>query len=323
MTEAESDYCSTADRRSIAVGIMAYNEEGNIGLLLDSLLKQTVVDRIGRIIVIASGCTDDTCEIVARYSERYPLIELIAEQERSGKIAAINTFMSVVDEQIVVVSCGDLIFEPSTVEHLCEPFADPSIGMTGAHPMPENVQEGFVNFAVTLMWDLHHRVALRQPKMGELVAFRNILAPLDRKALCDEISIEAQIRKAGLRIIYAANATVRNQGPTTLREFFKQRCRWIAANYQVISDYKASVATMRPTLLVGATLQLMREKHLPAAWVFAVGFIELLARARAFLDYYVFRSRQKYRVWDPVVSTKILLHRASESDEERVHKMPV
>lgn len=299
----------------IAVGVMAYNEEGNIDLLLRSLLDQTVDQRITRIIVVASGCTDRTCEIVAEYCARDSRVELIAEPHRSGKIAAINQFMAMVDEPIVVVSCGDLIFERDTIENLCKPLFDMRVGMTGAHPMPVNSSGNFTSFAVNLMWDLHHLVAMNHPKMGELVAFRNILSPLDPRALCDEISIESQIRDAGLDVAYAPNATVRNQGPKNLREFFKQRCRWIAANYQVMSDYDADVSTMKPKLIISATLQLVRRRRVPYHWLAAVALIELAARARAFVDYYILKSRQKYRVWDPVGSTKILEH-VQENERE-------
>lgn len=305
------------NRANIAVGVMAYNEEGNIGLLLESLLNQTVDDRITRVIVVASGCTDRTCEIVADYCARDQRVELVAEPERSGKIAAINQFMGMVTEPVVVVSCGDLIFERSTIESLCRPFGDPRIGMTGAHPMPVNGGNGFAAFAVQLMWELHHRVAMHEPKMGELVAFRNVLSPLDPRALCDEISIETQIRAAGLEISYAPGATVRNLGPQTVREFFRQRCRWIAANYQVMSDYNASVSTMKPRLVIAATLAYLRDVRAPIHWITAVAAIEVAARTKAFIDYYLLKSRQQYRVWAPIQSTKVLAN--SSTDGERKH----
>jgi poly-beta-1,6-N-acetyl-D-glucosamine synthase len=306
------------NRPSIAVGVMAYNEEGNIGLLLESLLSQTVGEDITRIIVIASGCTDRTCEIVATYCGKDSRVELVAEKGRSGKISAINHFMTMVTEPIVVVSCGDLIFEPTTVENLCRPFEESRVGMTGAHPMPVNASKSFAAFAVQLMWELHHRVAMQHPKMGELVAFRNILSPLDPRALCDEISIEKQIRDAGLDIVYAPNATVRNQGPQTLRDFFRQRCRWIAANYQVMSDYDACVSTMKPRLVLAATRDLLRERALPYHWLASVACIEVVARIRAFIDYHILRSRQKYRVWTPIESTKVVVETTS-NEGEREH----
>ena len=107
-----------------ALGIMAYNEERNIGPLLDSVLRQSASERIARIVVVASGCTDRTCEIVEEYTRRDPRVSLIAEPDRSGKIAAVNQFLFTASEEILMVSSADLIYESDTVEHLLEPFDD-------------------------------------------------------------------------------------------------------------------------------------------------------------------------------------------------------
>ncbi len=49
----------------ISVGVIAYNEENNIANLLDSLLKQSA--RIKEIVVVSSGSTDKTNEIVKEF----------------------------------------------------------------------------------------------------------------------------------------------------------------------------------------------------------------------------------------------------------------
>ncbi|MDE2482125.1 MAG: glycosyltransferase [bacterium] len=305
---------ATAER-PIAIGVMAYNEERNIRALLESLLRQTYDDRIARIVVVASGCTDRTCDIVTEFLPKDSRIELVAEGQRAGKIAAINTFLATAQEPYLVVSCGDLIFKPDTIEKLCAPLERERVGMTGAHPVPINDKRSFVGFAVHLMWDLHHTIAQRKPKMGELIAFRNVLRSLPTEALCDELSVENQVRAADLDVVYASDAAVYNKGPETLREFFRQRCRWIAANFQVIADYHLPVSTMDPGMLLKATASYVRETKPRLDWLVGVAAIELAARAKAYYDYHVARSRQKYRVWDPVATTKSL-----ESEQTPAHK---
>jgi len=54
-----------------SVGVTAYNEEANIGRLLDALLNQHLHDvEISEIIVVASGCTDNTIPIVESIAAR-------------------------------------------------------------------------------------------------------------------------------------------------------------------------------------------------------------------------------------------------------------
>jgi len=168
-----------------ALGIMAYNEERNIGRLLDSVLAQTASDRIAQIVVVASGCTDRTCEIVRAYASRDSRLSLIAEPARHGKVSAINQFLFNATQEILMVSSADLVYDPHAVERLLAPFDDPDIGMVGAHSIPLDKNDTFFGYAVNLMWSLHHDISLRDPKMGELIAFRNVFRRLNPKAICD------------------------------------------------------------------------------------------------------------------------------------------
>jgi glycosyltransferase involved in cell wall biosynthesis len=69
-----------------SVGITAYNEEANIGRLLQAMLDQRLYEvEISDIIVVASGCTDRTEEIVRDYMEKDPRIQLYVQEKREGK----------------------------------------------------------------------------------------------------------------------------------------------------------------------------------------------------------------------------------------------
>ena len=77
-----------------SIGVLAYNEEANIGKLLSALLTQkleTVI--IDKIVVVSSACSDRTDDICEEYALKHNQIELIKEPERNGKSAAINKFI--------------------------------------------------------------------------------------------------------------------------------------------------------------------------------------------------------------------------------------
>ena len=83
----------------VSVAVPAYNEERNIGLLIDSLRAQkTRRAEIVEIVVVASGCTDGTADIVReRQKRRGTPVRLIVEPTRRGKVAAINTYLAHTD----------------------------------------------------------------------------------------------------------------------------------------------------------------------------------------------------------------------------------
>ena len=69
-----------------SIGVMAYNEQANIAAALDSILSQRLANgHITEVIVVASGCSDRTCVIVADIARHDPRVHLIEQQRREGK----------------------------------------------------------------------------------------------------------------------------------------------------------------------------------------------------------------------------------------------
>ena len=290
--------------QAIAIGVMAYNEEDNIDNLLESLVHQSIAPRITSIVVMASGCTDRTCEIVADWAQREPRIRLVAEEERNGKVAAINRFIALVNEPFCIVTSADLAFHHAAVERITEPFADPSVGVVGAHVVPVNTPDDFVGFTVNLMWSLHHDISLVRPKLGEMCAFRNIIPALDPKTLNDEMAVVYEIERRGYRAAYAPDALIENCGPGSLRDFVRQRTRWIVANLSVEHDYKMSISTRKTLAVLRATLAYVRQDWHRIHWFLAAACVELWARIRARIEYSTLRRHRKFQVWDRIATTK-------------------
>ena len=153
-----------------SVGVTAYNEAANIGRLLDALLTQQLHDvQITEIIVVASGCTDDTVPIAESYVAREPQIRLSIQPRREGKTAAINVFLAHAREDICVLESGDTLPAEDAVENLVRMFRGPVIGMTGAHKIPVNTPDHMVGFFTHLRLRMEHQLCLDIPhfKIGD------------------------------------------------------------------------------------------------------------------------------------------------------------
>ncbi len=210
----------------LSVGVMAYNEEANIKGLLEALNQQvSEISRIKEIIVVASGCTDNTVSIVKTCAESDSRIKLIEQDEREGKSSAINLFIKAATGDVLIIESGDTLPISNTCEKLVRPFLDPNIGMTGARPVPLNDPHHFMGYAAHFLWRLHHQLALYGAKLGEMVAIRNVISRIPADTAVDEASIEALITQQGLKLAYAPDALVLNKGPDTISDFLKQRRR--------------------------------------------------------------------------------------------------
>jgi poly-beta-1,6-N-acetyl-D-glucosamine synthase len=289
-----------------AIGIMAYNEEHNIGSLLESILSQTAAARISRIVVVASGCTDRTCDIVSEFACRDTRVVLIEEPDRAGKTAAVNKFLMTAAEEILMVSSADLIFQPGTVEEVLRPFEDAEIGMVGAHAVPLNADDNFFGYASSLMWTLHHEISMRDPKMGELIAFRNVFRRLNPAAICDELSVYQLVRSAGYKVAYAPKAIVYNKGPGTLSDFVSQRMHCIVGNLAIMREHNVRVSTMRTLPVLHAALPHALRNWRRLHWTVGAAMLEFYCRIKSQSAYRSQRKRQQYQVWEPAASTKSL-----------------
>ena len=307
MNQAQaSRYSGIEHRITCSVGIMAFNEEQNIGHLLEALLTQSLSTAIIKeIVVVSSACRDRTDDIVRAYEQRDARVRLIAQKEREGKSSAINLWLVGVDPAIdvCVLESGDTLPQPETVERLVAVFQDPRIGMAGAHPVPTNARDTFIGHAVHLLWELHHEIALQTPKLGELVAFRNVLRAIPPMSPVDEANIEVELVRKGYSLNYVPEAIVRNKGPENLRDFLMRR-RCIASGHCWLRDkYTYRVATQDPGRIWRLVWRNLRREGLRAKlWTLGAVGLEALGRVLGRYDYYV-RKKNTF-VWDIAETTK-------------------
>ncbi len=290
-----------------SVGVMAYNEEANIKRTLESILDQTSTKTALReVIVVASGCTDNTVGVVQAMMENEPCIQLIVQERREGKASAINLFLESAQSNVLVMVGADIIPEHDTLEQLCAHFADSTVGMVGAHPIPVNDQDTFVGHAVHTLWFLHDRMARRSPKLGEVVAFRNTVQSIPTDTAVDEISIQAAISAQQLQLVYDPEAVVYNKGPMTIHDFLKQRRRIHAGHLKIREQehYEAPTMSVLPILQELFTCS-PYTMNSPKQFLWTLGTIGLEGLARL-QGHYDTTRKHSHHVWQAVASTKVL-----------------
>ena len=291
------------DKLICSLGVFAHNEAGNIVPLLESLSSQKL-DRveISEIIVVSSASTDGTDDLVQDFSSRHSKVRLISQAKREGKSAAINLFLAEAGSDLLVVISGDVVPAPETIEKLVSAFADPRIGATGGRPVPVNDPQTFMGYAVHLLWRLHHRMALLTPKLGEMIAFRKLMASIPPDSAVDEASIEAIVRNKGLKLMYIPDATISNKGPEKLADFIKQRRRIQNGHLWLIRKQNYKVVSQQSGTLLRILRDELREYPFSAPKILAVMAIEMYGRLLGSYDYYV-RGKNPF-TWEIARSAK-------------------
>ncbi len=288
----------------MAVIVPTHNDGPNMAALLARLLSEPCV---GEVLVVASACDDDTLPTVLEIAgECDGKVRLYVEAERSGKVAAVNFGLGEVNLPYVVVVSGDVLPEPGALSLLLDALRAPGVGLAGGRPRPVNPASTAIGHAAHLLWRLHHRLALHQPKLGEMIAMRSDAAVSLPRTSVDEACFQALLESAGWESVYVPEAVVANRGPGSVGDFVKQRRQVHAGHLWLRHRQGYTVPSLRPGLLARELWHELtgdRERLQPAqlAWTAGTMAMEACARLLARLDYV--RGRENH-VWQMVKSTK-------------------
>jgi cellulose synthase/poly-beta-1,6-N-acetylglucosamine synthase-like glycosyltransferase len=294
-------------KEEFTIGIAAYNEAANIGRLLDRLLSCPPSGPApARVLVVASGCTDRTEDIVREFSRRDGRIELISQPRRTGKASAVNLIISRAGCRLLVLMSADILPEPEALARLVRPFEDPRVGATAGRVIPGNRPDSFMGFYVSLFWRLHHRIAMQSFKAGEAVAFRRVFESIPADTATDETWIVQLVREKGLECRYVPEAVFHNRGPDNIGDFLKVRKRHLIGYYHLLKlrpDWRLP-DTMDNRKVLGL---LWQERPASAKdWLFILGAVLLEAWARALARCEFHLGGKNPFIWETARSTKSL-----------------
>ena len=300
----------------IAAIITAHNEERTLQRLLPRVLEETFDSgTLERVVVVSSESSDGTDALVRDLAKQDSRLRLLTEPRRRGKCAAINWGLSELPPvDVVVLSSADVLPDRGALARLVEPFQDAGVGMSGGRPVPTNPRDTLFGYAADLLWRVHHRVASRSPKLGEVVAFRGDVKSIPEDLAVDEAALEAHAREQGLRLAYVPEAVIRNRGADNLKEFLSQRRRIAAGHLHLRRQLKYSVSTSGLGTAIGALLPELSLRPRLLCYGIATAALCFWGRLLGAYDFYV--ARKSHQVWDVAASTKNLEPTQPESNRE-------
>lgn len=285
------------------VAVCAYNEAANISRLLERVLASDPQgELVSEVIVVSSGSTDGTDEVVAALGARQPRLRLIQEPERRGKAAAVNVVLREAKNDAIILADADTLPAEETVGRLVRGLQQPGVGGIGTRNVPVNGDETLIARVAALLWDIHDRVSREHPVLGgDIVAFRRLVPALPVGSINDDYVIERELRCRGWAVAYDPQAVTYMRVPTNLRDFLRQRRRIHLGFLQLGIRPRPTKATQDLRRVVPATLRILRER--PGEWplVLLLGCLSLTGKALGYLDFLLGRSQA---AWAPSPSTK-------------------
>ncbi len=251
----------------MSIIIPTLNGASRIGTCLDALLPQ-VAGRDAEILVVNDGSTDNTAEVVERYSG----IRLIT-QANAGPAAARNRGAREARGKIILFTDDDCVPMLDWLDAMIEPFADPEV--VGVRGVYRTHQERLAARFVQIEYEDRYRLMAGLPRIDFVdtysAAFRrdlflemtgyDISFPV---ASAEDIELSYRMSARGWKMKFAPAAIVYHTHPDTLWRYLKKKYKF--AFWRVLAvrknPSKAVKDSHTPQLM---KLQLLFAPALPLA----------------------------------------------------------
>jgi cellulose synthase/poly-beta-1,6-N-acetylglucosamine synthase-like glycosyltransferase/peptidoglycan/xylan/chitin deacetylase (PgdA/CDA1 family) len=234
----------------VSILIPAYNEEENIAATIYSILRDKYP--LKEIIVINDGSKDKTLEVAREIERRHPELVRVLDIPNGGKANAQNVGISFSRYEVFISMDADTIFGPNTIYNLVKHLGNPGVGAVAgkvATTKAKNILDIFQSIEYIVGQNIEKRVLSTINAVGVIPgpigAWRKSIVEecggYSSETLVEDQDLTLAINTCGYKILYEPKAVAYTETPHTLKDFLKQRVRWIYGTFQCAWKYKSYI----------------------------------------------------------------------------------
>ncbi|GAB3853780.1 bifunctional polysaccharide deacetylase/glycosyltransferase family 2 protein [Dactylosporangium cerinum] len=241
-------------RLPVSVIVPAYNEKEGIEAAVRSLAGGDHPGGI-EVVVVDDGSTDDTAALVE--AMRLPDVRVV-RIPNGGKPNALNVGVAMAQHDLIVMVDGDTVFEPDSIRHLVQPFADASVGAVAGNVKVGNRRSivarwQHIEYVIGFSLDrrLYDTLRCMSTIPGAIGAFRREalqdIGGISHDTLAEDTDATMALCRAGWRVVYEERARAWTEAPTTLRQLWLQRYRWSYGTMQAMWKHRRAILDRGPS----------------------------------------------------------------------------
>ncbi|MDD3272789.1 MAG: glycosyltransferase family 2 protein [Bacteroidales bacterium] len=238
----------------ITLLVAAYNEEDVAQEKIENSLALDYPKEKLHLMWVTDGSTDNTNAII----ERYPSIELLHQERREGKSAAVNRAIPYIKTPIVVFSDANAMLNREAINEIVNAFRDPIVGcVAGEKKVLYKERDSASSSGEGIYWkyesflkELDSRLYSAVGAAGELYAIRTELYNnVEKSVLLDDFILSMRIAMRGYKIKYCKNAYATEYGAMDMKEEAKRKVRISAGGIQSVIMLRALLNIFKYRLL--------------------------------------------------------------------------
>lgn len=222
--------------RSVACLVSAFNEECHIDERISNFLAQAYPTEELTVYVGSDGSSDRTAELIKeREGGRVRAFPFAINR---GKASVLNDLAAAADEEILVFSDANTMFEPDAVKRLVAGFDDPEVGAVCGELRLLDAKGSNQD---STYWRLEQLLKRHESQLGGLLGAnggiyairRELYRPIAPDTIIDDFCIAMAVAAEGWKLVYEPLAVATEDTPDHIADEYHRRVRIGIGNYQV------------------------------------------------------------------------------------------
>lgn len=230
---------------TVTLIVAAYNEEDIIEEKIKNTLELDYPEGLIQLVFITDGSSDSTAAKVSGYSS----IELLHQDSRAGKMAAIKRAIPFIKGEITVFTDANTFLNKAAILELVKHYQNPKVGAVAGEKRilvddtadASSAGEGFYWKYESKLKQWDYELYSNVGAAGELFSIRTALyEPVESDTIIDDHMIAMRIAEKGYIIAYEPLAYAMETASADVAEELKRKIRIAAGGIQSIFRLRKS-----------------------------------------------------------------------------------
>ncbi len=240
----------------VSVVIPSYNEEKNISSCLGSVFSSNYPKQNLEVIVVDDGSTDNTINIVKKYSN----VKLL-KQKHLGKVEALNYGIKKSSRELVVTIDADTVLDKNCIRDLAAPFSNKIIAATSGNNHVKN-KNSIIGTFQNIEYHFSNLIRISFSTVfdngiwfsGSLACYRKSAIKrtgyFKKDTMAEDQDIALELKRAGYKTLNVSTAVGHTIVPDNVKDLYIQRSRWWIGTLQsIVKNRKLFSRKSSPSIL--------------------------------------------------------------------------
>lgn len=233
---------------TVSILIAAHNEEKVIEERIKNLAELNYDLSKIEVFIGSDASTDRTNEILTKQKEKYRWLNIYLSEERRGKAGILNQLYKQAQNEILVFTDANTLFNKDALKNMIEDFSDEQIGgVCGRLVLVDNEKSKSEGVEEVEYWKYETMIKKLEGRIGILLAANGGIFAIKRElfqpiptinAVTDDLFISLSVISGGYKFSYRNDAIAYEETGKDVSAEYRRKVRFGATNFETLIFFK-------------------------------------------------------------------------------------